>query len=80
MSTIFTLVNMASQNGGTAGQHLAHIFKNNWSNPSFILGHESRHGGMGSKYGDDVVSNMRGRAKHKTSPGILECWNSGMLS
>jgi hypothetical protein len=51
MATIFTMVDMATQNGGTAGQYLAHTFKDNWPDPSLVLAYELNP--MGSKYGSE---------------------------
>lgn len=53
MATTLTLVDMATQNGGTAGQYFAHIFENNRSNPSSVLQHELNP--MCSKYMDHDI-------------------------
>ena len=62
VSAIFTLIDMATQNGCTASQDLADIFKNNRSDPPFVLGYELDP--MRSKDGCNMVANMRGRAKY----------------
>jgi len=63
MATIFTIVDMAPQYRGTAGQYLAHIFKDHWPDPSLVLGYKFYP--MGSQYGHNMVTDMRCRAEHK---------------
>ncbi len=63
MATIFTIVDMAPQYRGTAGQYLAHIFEDNWPDPSFVLGYKFYP--MGSPYGRNMVTDMRCNAEHK---------------
>ena len=76
MATIFTIVDMAPQNRGTAGQYLAHIFKDNpdsVGNPSLVLGYKFYP--MGSKYGCNMVTDMRCGAQHK----LLFAMNSNIF-
>jgi hypothetical protein len=56
MPATFTLIDMATQNGGTAGQDLAHIFKYNRSDPPFVLGYELNP--MRSKDGSNMITDM----------------------
>ena len=56
MSTACALIDVASQNGATAGQDLANIFKNHWPDPSLVLGYELNP--MRSKDGSNMISNM----------------------
>jgi len=57
MVTIFTILDMATQYRGTAGQNLTHIFKDNRPDPSLVSGYKFYP--MCSKYGCDMVTGMR---------------------
>ncbi len=64
MATIFTIVDMAPQYRCTAGQYLANIFKDNWPDPSLVLGYKFYP--MGSKYGRNMVTDMRCGPEHNS--------------
>jgi hypothetical protein len=62
MTATFTLIDMATQNGCTASQDLADIFKNNRSDPPFVLSYELEP--MHSKYGRNMITDMSCGAQH----------------
>jgi len=62
MPATFTLIDMATQNGCMASQDLADIFKNNRSDPPFVLSYELEP--MHSKYGPNMITDMSCGAQH----------------
>jgi hypothetical protein len=62
MPTIFAAEDMAPQYRGTAGQYLAYIFKDNGPDPSLVLDYKLYP--MSSKYGRNMVMDMRCGAEH----------------
>jgi len=63
MATLFTIVDMATQYRGTAGQYLANILKDHWPDPSLVLGYKFYP--MGSQYGRNMVTDMRCGVEHR---------------
>jgi len=62
MPTAPTLIDVATQHGGTAGQDLAHVFKNHRPDPSLVLGYELNP--MRSKDGSNMITDMGCGAYH----------------
>ena len=51
-----TFINMTAQDRAATGQHLTHIFKYDWSDPSFVLGNELNP--MDSEDSRNVITDM----------------------
>ncbi len=62
MPTAFALVDMTTRYRSTAGQYLAHIFKDNRADPAFVLGYELDP--MGSKDGRNMITDISCGAQH----------------